>query len=75
MSLICLSLPILCVTARLEKTEEKLSVYTICGFLAEIIHTTQCLLDFINAFEKWDLFILGVLVEDGKTSAHLSLTL
>jgi hypothetical protein len=31
------------------ETEEKLSVSTNSGFLAEIIHTTQCLLYFINA--------------------------
>jgi hypothetical protein len=50
---------------RLEETEEKLSVSTNYGFLAEIMHTTQCLLDFINTFEKQNLFVLGMLVEDG----------
>jgi hypothetical protein len=34
---------------RLEEMEEKLSISTNSGFLAEIIHTTQCLLDFIKA--------------------------
>jgi hypothetical protein len=53
--------------------EEKLSVSTNSGFLTEIIHTTQCLLDFINAFKKRDLFVLGTLVEDGATLGHLSL--
>jgi hypothetical protein len=50
---------------RLVETGEKLSVSTNSGFLADIVHTTQCLLDFINAFEKRDLFVLGMFVEDG----------
>jgi hypothetical protein len=37
------------------------------GFLAEITHTTQCFFNFITAFEKQDLFVLGKLVEDGAT--------
>jgi hypothetical protein len=51
--------------ARGNGSEALSSVSTNSGFLAEIIHTTECLLDFINAFEKWDLFILGMLAEDG----------
>jgi hypothetical protein len=50
------------VTGRREETEEKLFVSTNSGFLAKI-----CLLNFIHAFEKWELFVLGTLVEDGAT--------
>jgi hypothetical protein len=50
-----------------REVRREVSVSTSSGFLAEIIHTTQCLLDFINAFKKWDPFILGMLVEDGAT--------
>jgi hypothetical protein len=53
--------------ARGHRREALGSVSTNGGFLAEIIHTTKCLLDFINTFEKWDLFILGMLAEDGAT--------
>jgi hypothetical protein len=52
---------------RPEETDGKLFVSTNNSFLAEIIHTTQCLLNFINAFEKWDLFVLGTLVQDSTT--------
>jgi hypothetical protein len=52
---------------RLEEMEEKFSVSTNIDFLAEIIHTTQCLRNFIRAFEKLDLFVLSTLVEDGAT--------
>jgi hypothetical protein len=47
--------------------EKKLFVFTNSDFLPEIIHITQCLLDFINTFEKQDLFVLSTLVEDGTT--------
>jgi hypothetical protein len=58
---------IVCVTGRLEETEEKRPVYTNSDFLTEIIHTTQCLLDFISALEKGDLFVLSMLVENDTT--------
>ncbi|KAJ4429974.1 hypothetical protein ANN_22178 [Periplaneta americana] len=55
---------VMCYMGRLAETEEELSTCTNNSFRTEITLTTQCLLDFISAFEMMGLFIPGAFVED-----------